>query len=504
MNNKKAKEKPVSQQRSVQWHLFVQVLAIIIVFVLVVILVDTRLLNVYSIFETLWEKWDVASEIEKSYVASDRQALINAIERRFSVDIEIFEMDGNLVYSSDYDGDYTNIKYLDKKYIRDYEQRTNFIEGDKYVVIEADNTADVTLEYIVLVEKMPSGRTIKIYTQKTAMDQVSEIAIKFLVIMAVALVFISTFINRIFAQRFSAPLIKISNVTEKMSQLDFSEKCPPTKFKETSVLSKSINKMSDSLDMALTELQEKNRQLEKDIENERTIDHLRTDFISSVSHELKTPISIIQGYTEGVKLSLNEDPETASQYCDIIMDETGRMHELVLRLLEIIKYQSGGQQLHIEKFDIKELIDDWFIRNRNKLSENDITAENNISEGLCVSGDGMLISSVVNNLLSNAVSHVDGEKIIRVSAEVLGDKCRVSIFNTGKNIAEKDINKIWTSFYRADKSMSRAAGRFCLGLTIVSSIQNLHKQKYGVKNEPDGVSFWFDVAMNVDIYEFND
>ncbi|MBQ6019029.1 MAG: two-component sensor histidine kinase, partial [Clostridia bacterium] len=135
----------------------------------------------------------------------------------------------------------------------------------------------------------------------------------------------------------------------------------------------------------------------------------------------------------------------------------------------------------------------WFSRNAEVLSGKGIRYENEIPKGLLCSGDSMLMASVINNLLSNGVSHIDGERILRARAKELDGKYRVYLFNTGSNIAEKDLEFIWNSFYRADKSMSRAEGRFGLGLTIVASIQKLHHMEYGVINEPDGVSFWFDV-----------
>ena len=105
---------------------------------------------------------------------------------------------------------------------------------------------------------------------------------------------------------------------------------------------------------------------------------------------------------------------------------------------------------------------------------------------------------MVNNYISNAVSHCDGDKKIIASAEDTGGFYRVYVFNTGAHIAEKDIDKIWMSFYRADKSLSRSQGRFGLGLAIVASIQNLHKAAYGAENVENGVRFYFDVKKAVE------
>ena len=170
------------------------------------------------------------------------------------------------------------------------------------------------------------------------------------------------------------------------------------------------------------------------------------------------------------------------------------MNDLTMKLLDITKYESGAYQLMYENFNLKQLIGEWFDRNSKILKDKGISTSNEINADYIARGDSFILSTVVNNYLSNAVSHVSGENIITASAEDFGDKYRVYIYNTGENIAERDIDKIWNSFYRADKSLSRSQGRFGLGLAIVAAIQKLHGHDYGVENMPDGVRFWFDVS----------
>ena len=139
------------------------------------------------------------------------------------------------------------------------------------------------------------------------------------------------------------------------------------------------------------------------------------------------------------------------------------------------------------------MVQDWFDRNTALLEEKGITAINKIDPALIGNGDSIILDSVVNNYLSNAVSHIGGERIITCRAEDTGSSYRIFVGNTGENIEEKHIDKIWDSFYRADKSLSRSQGRFGLGLAIVASIQDLHGQEYGVNNTADGVEFYFDI-----------
>ena len=125
--------------------------------------------------------------------------------------------------------------------------------------------------------------------------------------------------------------------------------------------------------------------------------------------------------------------------------------------------------------------------------EKSISLITDISTNLYAEGDPALLRIVLNNYLSNAVSHADFEREIKVSATECKDVYTVTVFNTGNLIDESDIDNLWQSFYRADKSHSRAEGRFGLGLSIVASIQELHKQSYSVRNVDNGVEFSFTV-----------
>ena len=189
----------------------------------------------------------------------------------------------------------------------------------------------------------------------------------------------------------------------------------------------------------------------------------------------------------------NGETESAKKYCDVIVGETEKMNTLVLQLLELSMYESGNVTLKDENFDISALTDDYAAANSIKTSVKGITFTNKIPENTRVVGDRVKTEMIINNYISNAVSHADGEKQITVSSNDLGDRYRISVFNTGKPIDDEDIDKIWIAFYRADKSRSRSEGRYGLGLSIVSAIQKLYGLDYGVINHENGVEFWFDI-----------
>lgn len=443
-------------------------------------------------------------QIEEFYTSGDEKFIFHMdnVEREYEVNIEIYTEKGEFVYSSSYKGEMSTPPYHnDFIIIPDTEKKNYTITTDlgstpynEFNLSEDTLSSQKNATYLVGTWITESGVTIKLFKLKSAVDLNTKITIIFISSITMMVLIAALMITSKLVKQTTKPLEEMSRITKNMAKLNFSQKCEPNQIMEISELSDSINEMSDSLENALYDLQQKNKKLQDDIEQEKTIDQLRQVFISGVSHEMKTPIAIIQGYAEGLKVFLESDPETAKKYCDTIISETDRMNNLVMKLLEIIKYESGEYQVLHESFNLREIVDSWFDRNSTILNEKGITAENDIDSSIIAYGDTFIIPTVVNNYMSNAVSHAGGEMIIRASAKKISQNCyRVSIFNSGTPIAPKDIDHIWNSFYRADKAMSRSQGRFGLGLAIVAAIQKLHGQNYGVINHEDGVEFWFDV-----------
>ena len=447
--------------------------------------------------------WIITEEISAAYEEGDLLQTLKDSETHYETIIEITNADGRLVYSSralqnSLPDDLSKAPPVDDSYLLDYETKFGSKnESGKGYLIKEYVGKNYTVTFLDCYVYLSSGDCVDVNMQVSQMSSTTKISmiVSFLAIMIsiiLALLVIYKYIKRI-----TKPVDDMVKTTENMARLDFSQKCPRGTITELNSLADSINELSSALDTALTDLKEKNRQLEKDIENERTIDNLRQTFISGISHELKTPIAIIQGYAEGAKMFYAAgNAETADSYCDTIMQESVRMNEMIMKLLEITKYSSGAYQPEREDFDLREFTQEWFDRNEGVLSEKGITYENSVPAGIFGNGDKLILESVLNNYLSNAVSHAEGEKKLKVYCKETETAWRICVFNTGKPIADKDIDKIWDSFYRADKSLSRSQGRFGLGLSIVAAIQDLHEEDYGVENKPDGVEFWCDVKKS--------
>ncbi len=449
--------------------------------------------------------WLATEEVNSSYGTPEFFETLKDVEKKVDSTVEIYTADGRFVYSSralleELPHDLSAAKTVDAAYRNNYTLKFGEeMKGAKGFQILESEQLNSKVQFLNCYQFLPGGERVEICMQVSQLTSTSKIdfVVSFVIIMLVLIVALLVF--SVYIKRLTQPIKTMCTITDNMAQLNFSERCPPTRMLEITELAQSINQLSDALDRSLTDLQDKNRQLQEDIENERTIDNLRQTFISGISHELKTPIAIIQGYAEGAKMFYaSGNAEAADNYCDVIAEEAGRMNAMIMKLLEITKYSSGAYEPIREDFALYELTQDWFDRNGTILAEQDISWTNNVPAAWRGNGDRLILSSVVNNYLSNAVSHADGEKKIVASSEDLGDRYRVYIYNTGKHIQDKDIDKIWTSFYRADKSLSRSQGRFGLGLAIVAAIQQLHGMDYGVENVEGGVRFWFDVAKSGD------
>ena len=238
----------------------------------------------------------------------------------------------------------------------------------------------------------------------------------------------------------------------------------------------------------------KNAELELELKKRTEIDEMRKEFLSNVSHELKTPIALIQGYAEGLQDCVNDDEESRDFYCEVIVDETAKMNKLVRNLLELNELEFGQDNVSIEEFDIVELVKNCIMSYDVLIKQHGINIEYDIPASACVRSDEFKIEQVFNNYLSNAINHADGEKIIKISITKEKDKkTRVTVFNTGNHIPDEAVVQIWDKFYKVDKARTREYGGSGVGLSIVKASMDALNQKYGVVNCTDGVEFWFEV-----------
>ena len=248
------------------------------------------------------------------------------------------------------------------------------------------------------------------------------------------------------SRRVTQPLNRLTELSKRMADLDFDAKYTGTVKNEIGQLGEHFNRMSENLEKAYSQLLTANNELQKDIEHKEQIDEMRKEFLSNVSHELKTPIALIQGYAEGLQECINDDPESREFYCEVIMDEAGKMNGLVQKLLTLNQLEFGNDQVVMERFDLAVLL-------HNKIQSVSILAQQkdaDISyegeESIPVWGDEFKVEEIITNYLSNALNHIGGERRILVSAKHRDGRIRVTVFNTGEQIPQDDIGRIWDKF----------------------------------------------------------
>ncbi len=299
---------------------------------------------------------------------------------------------------------------------------------------------------------------------------------------------VSTYITR--------PIKQLSNIAERMSEMDFNARYEGSDKGEIGLLGKSMNNMSEKLEQNIAELKKANLELKKDIDKKEKLEIMRTDFLSNVSHELKTPIALIQGYAEGLKEGITDDPESMEFYCDVIMDEANKMNTMVKRLLTLNQIEFGNDEPEMERFDINELIASVADANAIRAGQKNMSIVfDNRNEHNFVWADEYKTEEVLTNYISNALNNCDGKRAIEVRTEKSedGGTITVTVYNSGKNIADEDLERIWEKFYKTDKARTREYGGNGIGLSIVKAIMDSMGQEYGVRNVSDGVEFWFNL-----------
>ncbi|EEL51427.1 MULTISPECIES: sensor histidine kinase [Bacillus cereus group] len=307
-----------------------------------------------------------------------------------------------------------------------------------------------------------------------------------LIIVFLVIILLSFYYSKIIVK----PLIKINRVTKKMANFDFTEKLPVSADDEIGGLSSSINTLSVNLKDRIDRLNVANTKLQQDIERERQLEKTRKEFISGVSHELKTPLSVIRSFAEGIKDGVSKDN---TYYTDVILEETENMNRLIVEMLELAKLESGTYKLEMNTFSLGELVQQVYTKLLFSMEEKQLQVEIDANPSIYVEANRNRIEQVVVNLLSNAIRYTPEGKEIYIRITENEEKVKVEIENTGNPIPDESLQKIWDRFYRLDASRSRHTGGTGLGLSIVKNILDLHHAEYGVYNTNDSVVFYFDL-----------
>lgn len=479
-----------------------EILAIVITIALTLVLFSSGVLDyAYAFTEIMSNMQSIRRSLdnENPFTYEYYQALSDFSEKNYYL-IEVFDPDGNTVYSNSqgflsFGGIYGSSEgfgeigglYEAGQVVRVFDTYDDEMSIDLY-----ENPGDGSSYYRYRVE-LKNGDTLRIWLPLYQVERNATTASVLLIAFAIISGAVACGIILYSNLRIARPVAEMAEITDAMAKLDFTRKCDVYPQTDVRNLGKNINVLSSSLSETLDELQDKNEKLTEELEHSALIDESRKSFIANVSHELKTPIAIIQGYAEGLKLGINSDPESSGEYCDIILEETDKMNRIVMELLNLEKIESGSYVPTLERFDLSEMIASQLAAFSMMFNDNGIIVKNKVPDGLSVNSDERTVLLVLQNFLSNAVSNIGGKKIIQLTVEEFDSVYRVSVYNSGDPIDESDLDKIWYSFYKSSKKRKNEDFHFGLGLPIVHAIQKRLDKECGVVNEHSGVRFWFDV-----------
>lgn len=375
---------------------------------------------------------------------------------------------------------------------------TVLVQAENYVIQRKTDTR-LDSEYLVLYGTLSDGNMILMRSALESIRESVKISNDFLLYIGLTAIATSAVVVFLVTKRVTNPILKLTDISKRMTELDFEAKynCKQKRCNEIDELGAHMNELSRTLEQTISELKSANNQLLIDIEKKTQIDERRKEFLSNVSHELKTPLALIQGYAEGLKECINEDAQSREFYCEVIMDEAEKMNLMVKKLLTLNQLESGGETVTMERFDLTELIQGVLHSTEILREQSGIRITSCPEESVYVWADEFMVEEVVTNYMSNAIHYASAEKEIAVHYEDRGSCIRVSVFNTGDPIPEEDIDKIWNKFYKVDKARTREYGGSGIGLSIVKAVMESFHQECGVKNHTNGVEFWFELDKGI-------
>ena len=490
---------------SVRAKLFLSLCIIVLAMILLLILLNNFVLESFYIYNKQKTLKNIFNTVDGYYTSSYGQDQINneldKIAIKYDFEIMIKNNDENVYYSNkDFFADFLQIYLSSSKEAKD---KYDIIEEtDGYVLCEFSDTGTST-KYLMIYGTLDNGYKIYIRMPVSSIEESIKISNKFLYIIAIIIIIFGAIVISIISKRFSKPIEELETIAKKMSNLDFSQKYVPSKAKdEVDRLGESINTLSRKLEVTIEQLKATNLELEKDVEEKSQLDEMRRSFISDVSHELKTPIALIQGYSEGLIENVNSDEESRKFYAEVIQDEATKMDKLVKQLLELMKLEYGKLNFNNTTFDIIELEEEIIRKSQVMIEKENIEVEFTDTEPIMVYADDFYMDQVITNYVTNAIKYsteINGVKKMKITNEIKGDKVRVTVFNTLEGLSEEEFTRIWNRFYKVDESRNRTKGGNGIGLSLVKAIMNNYGNDFGARNVVGGVEFYFEVDLEKNV-----
>ena len=494
-------------------------ITLIILLLISILLLSIGILNNYGL--TWYYQNEKVSEIHEAYLkldnevkklSEDGQTVIGESEDSESVVNErvsniildysnkhnitialVDSMTNKAIYSSQREGDMF-LDRIQEGFIgnKNIKKKDILYKSDNYTIILHNTQKNSS--FIEGFGYCSDNQTIVIMSTPVAgLKESVNISNKFLIYVAVIGFIITVIITFLITKMITSPILQLAEISNKMGKLDFTARYDGKRSDEIQTLGQNMNYMSDRLKKAISKLQEANEVLKEDIKRKEAIDEMRKDFIANVSHELKTPIALIQGYAEGLNEGLCEDEESRKYYTEVIMDESEKMNKMVKQLLTLSSLESGNSILHKENFNMTSLTEGVLSSISILIGEKNLEVDFDTSKDIFLYADEFKIEEVVTNYISNAIHHVNDNGTIKIDVSEDERNVYFSVYNTGNQIPEKDLANVWEKFFKVDKAHSRSYGGSGIGLSIVKAIVEAHGGAVNVVNKSDGVEFGFKI-----------
>lgn len=439
-----------------------------------------------------YEKFNTAARDETLNTDEFQESLEN-FSMTDNISVLIMEADGNLRIYATRDSERLKFRLLDYIFNQEKLDNVKLLEETPEYIIRQSKDPMFRIEYLEMIGTLDNGDYFIMTTIVESIREGVMIANRFYVMIGALALVVSAVIIYLFSRKVTKPVLELADISKRMTALDFDAKFDSKNENEIDVLGEHMNQLSETLEKTISELKTANNELCRDIEQKEKNEEMRKEFLSNVSHELKTPLALIQGYAEGLKDGINDDEESREYYCEVVMDEAKKMNTIVKKLLTLNEMEYGKETIQMERFNIAELIEGvaqaFSLMIEQKQGELRVKVPNQIY----VWSDELKIEEVLTNYISNACNHLEGQRIVEIKAEQKEDKVRVSVFNTGKQIPEEDKERIWEKFYKVDKAHTREYGGSGIGLSIVKAIMESVNGSYGVNNYSNGVEFWIEL-----------
>lgn len=342
----------------------------------------------------------------------------------------------------------------------------------------------------VPIEFRDANLTLVVSATFQPIDEASQVLALFLPYISVIVIVIGIGSAYLYSRFITKPLLYINQGAQKMANLDFSEPIEVRSTDELGELSTSLNELSVNLQQTMQELHNANRQLKSDIEKERAAETKRREFFAIAAHELKTPLTVMKGYLEGMIYHIGPYRDR-DQYLQKNHQIVEGMEQLVREILSMSKLESHTFKLQLEEVNLSQLVDKATAELEYFAAQREIQLMKHITSNIMVHTDRLMLEKACKNIIHNAIMYSpQGEKVfIQLTKDVQEGSIQFQVINTGVNIKEEDMQQIFEPFYRVEKSRNRNTGGSGLGLYIVKQIFEALGITYSMHNIEQGVQF---------------